>query len=70
MDSIMLAGLGILGLLFAILLKREDKQSGFGLELSAKRNFSNFSGKGNLDHYIIIIFCTMDDICPVSREAF
>jgi MFS family permease len=36
---IMLAGLGILGLLFAILLKREDKQSGFGLELSAKKKF-------------------------------
>jgi MFS family permease len=30
---LMLAGLGILGLIFAILLKREDKISGFGLEL-------------------------------------
>jgi len=30
---IMFAALGILGLLFAILLKREDKISGYGLEL-------------------------------------
>jgi MFS family permease len=30
---LMLAGLGILGLIFAILLKREDKKSGYGLEL-------------------------------------
>lgn len=30
---LMLSGLGILGLLFAILLKREDKRSGYGLEL-------------------------------------
>lgn len=30
---LMLAFLGILGLLFAILLKREDKKSGYGLEL-------------------------------------
>lgn len=30
---LMLAGLGILGLLFAFLLKREDKVSGYGLEL-------------------------------------
>jgi hypothetical protein len=29
----MLAGLGLLGLVFAILLKREDKVSGYGLEL-------------------------------------
>lgn len=36
---VMLAGLGILGLIFAILLKREDKRSCFGLELpgNAKR---------------------------------
>jgi MFS family permease len=31
--SIMLAFLGILGILFAILLKREDKKAGIGLEL-------------------------------------
>jgi MFS family permease len=31
--SIMLAFLGILGILFAILLKREDKRAGIGLEL-------------------------------------
>lgn len=30
---LMLAGLGILGLVFALLLKREDKKSGYGLEL-------------------------------------
>jgi len=30
---LMLAGLGVLGLIFAILLKREDKTSGYGLEL-------------------------------------
>ncbi len=30
---LMLAMLGILGLFFAILLKREDKTSGYGLEL-------------------------------------
>jgi len=34
---VMLAGLGILGLIFAILLKREDKRSGFGLERSGKK---------------------------------
>lgn len=33
---VMLAGLGILGLIFAILLKREDKRSGFGLERPGK----------------------------------
>ena len=31
--SAMLAVLGILGLIFAILLKREDRKSGYGLEL-------------------------------------
>ncbi len=30
---LMLAGLGVLGLIFAIFLKREDKTSGYGLEL-------------------------------------
>lgn len=30
---LMLAGLGVLGLIFAILLKRDDKTSGYGLEL-------------------------------------
>ena len=30
---IMLAFLGILGIVFALLLKREDKVSGYGLEL-------------------------------------
>lgn len=30
---LMLAGLGVLGLVFAILLKRDDKTSGYGLEL-------------------------------------
>lgn len=30
---LMLAGLGVLGLIFAVLLKREDKKSGYGLEL-------------------------------------
>jgi len=30
---LMLAFLGILGLIFAILLKREDKKTGYGLEL-------------------------------------
>lgn len=30
---LMLAGLGILGLIFALLLKRDDKTSGYGLEL-------------------------------------
>ncbi len=34
----MLVGLGILGLIFALLLKREDKTSGFGLELPNKNN--------------------------------
>ena len=33
---LMLAFLGILGIIFAILLKREDKKSGFGLELPNK----------------------------------
>ncbi len=33
---LMLAFLGILGIVFAILLKREDKKSGFGLELPNK----------------------------------
>ncbi|OQX72250.1 MAG: hypothetical protein B6D61_14415 [Bacteroidetes bacterium 4484_249] len=30
---LMLAGLGILGVIFAVLLKREDKKAGYGLEL-------------------------------------
>jgi MFS family permease len=30
---LMLAGLGVLGVIFAVLLKREDKKSGYGLEL-------------------------------------
>ena len=34
----MLVGLGVIGLIFAILLKREDKTSGFGLELPNKNN--------------------------------
>lgn len=34
---LMLAGLGLLGMVFAFLLKREDKVSGFGLELPNKR---------------------------------
>ena len=34
---LMLAVLGLLGLLFAFLLKREDKVSGYGLELPNKR---------------------------------
>jgi hypothetical protein len=33
---LMLAGLGVVGLLFAFLLKREDKVSGYGLELPNK----------------------------------
>ena len=33
---LMLAVLGIFGILFALLLKREDKVSGFGLELPNK----------------------------------
>lgn len=33
---LMLAGLGLAGLVFAVLLKREDKVSGFGLELPNK----------------------------------
>ncbi len=33
---LMLAGLGFLGLLFALLLKKDDKTSGFGLELPNK----------------------------------
>jgi hypothetical protein len=33
---LMLSGLGVLGLLFAFLLKREDKTSGYGLELPNK----------------------------------
>lgn len=35
---LMLAGIGILGILFAFLLKREDKVSGFGLELPNKED--------------------------------
>jgi MFS family permease len=35
---IMLSGLGILGLIFALLLKREDKKSGYGLELPTKKD--------------------------------
>jgi nitrate/nitrite transporter NarK len=34
---LMLAGLGLLGLLFAFLLKKEDKVSGYGLEMPNKR---------------------------------
>ena len=34
---LMLAGLGVAGLLFAFLLKRDDKTSGFGLELPNKQ---------------------------------
>ncbi|OFY57209.1 MAG: hypothetical protein A2Y87_11375 [Bacteroidetes bacterium RBG_13_46_8] len=34
---LMLAGLGLVGLVFAFLLKREDKVSGYGLELPNKR---------------------------------
>ena len=34
---LMLAGLGILGLIFAIMLKREDKVSGYGLELPSNK---------------------------------
>ncbi len=34
----MLVGLGVLGLIFAFLLKREDKTSGFGLELPNKQD--------------------------------
>jgi MFS family permease len=34
---LMLAGLGLVGLLFAVLLKREDKVSGYGLELPNKK---------------------------------
>jgi len=33
----MLAGLGLLGMVFAFLLKREDKVSGYGLELPNKK---------------------------------
>jgi hypothetical protein len=33
---LMLAGLGVLGLIFSFLLKREDKVSGYGLELPNK----------------------------------
>jgi len=33
----MLAVLGILGLVFALLLKREDKKSGYGLELPSNQ---------------------------------
>jgi hypothetical protein len=33
----MLAGLGILGMVFAFLLKREDKVSGYGLELPNRK---------------------------------
>ncbi len=35
---LMLAGFGVLGVVFAFLLKREDKVSGFGLELPNKNN--------------------------------
>jgi MFS family permease len=35
---LMLAMIGIVGVFFAILLKREDKTSGFGLELPNKKN--------------------------------
>jgi hypothetical protein len=34
---LMLAGLGLLGMVFAFLLKREDKVSGYGLELPNKK---------------------------------
>ncbi len=34
--TLMLAGLGVLGVVFALLLKREDKTSGYGLELPNK----------------------------------
>mgnify|MGYP005844556503 CR=1 FL=1 len=34
---LMLAGVGVLGVLFAVLLKREDKVSGYGLELPNKK---------------------------------
>lgn len=34
---IMLSGLGVLGLIFALLLKREDKRSGYGLELPTNK---------------------------------
>jgi MFS family permease len=34
---LLFAGLGLLGLLFALLLKREDKKSGFGVELPLNR---------------------------------
>ena len=34
---LMLAMLGILGLIFAILLKREDRKSGYGLELPTNK---------------------------------
>jgi len=34
---LMLAGLGVLGMIFAFLLKREDKVSGYGLELPNKK---------------------------------
>ncbi len=35
---LMLAGLGILGLIFAFLLKKEDKTSGYGLELPSNKS--------------------------------
>jgi MFS family permease len=35
---LMLAALGLFGLVFAFLLKREDKTSGYGLELPNKEN--------------------------------
>ncbi len=34
---LMLAGLGVLGLVFALLLKREDKKSGYGLDLPSNK---------------------------------
>jgi len=38
---VMLASLGILGVIFAILLKREDKISGYGLELPSRMKAKN-----------------------------
>lgn len=38
---LMLAGLGVLGLFFAFLLKKEDKKSGYGLELPSNKNADN-----------------------------
>ena len=35
--NLMFAGLGILGLIFALLLKKDDKTSGYGLEMPSKK---------------------------------